>query len=143
MLSRLNLKKTRFQRGLLKRGVGLMLTASLLMVWNCANIGANIRNAEQYTRMNKITLGTMIAAQVADGITTDRGIKAGAIERNPILGDKPSTESIALFTVTAISFKWLLGHIMPPEYRNWFWGSATVLNTGAAIHNNQVYQDIK
>lgn len=124
-------------------GIVLMLCASALMAWNCADLQRKISNAEAYSRANKISVTTMTLAQIADGVTTDRGIKAGAKEMNALLGEKPSTDSIALFTLTAITFKWLLGHIMPAKWRNWFWGTATVIHAGAAINNNNVYQDME
>jgi len=138
------MKKNKFQKGLLVFGTALMLLSSAFFVVNCADLRANIRDAEEYTRANKITLGTMIVAQTADAYTTDKGIKAGASEVNPLLGsDKPSTGTIALFSVAAVGVKWLAGHLMSQKWRNWFWGGATVINTGATINNYGVWQDME
>ena len=132
--------KSKLQRRCGALGLLLLFSAAFT---GCASLRANYNNAEAYTRMNKITLGTMITAQLADAITTDLGIKAGAIERNPLLGRRPDTQKIFIFSAVGIALKWYGGHLLPAKWRNWIWGTATVINTGAAINNYNVYQEQK
>ena len=133
-------QKSKFRRSLLVYGLLLVFGAGVI---GCAGFRKAYKSADAYTPINKVTLTTMGIAQALDGITTTRGINAGAVEMNPILGENPSAGSIAIFTGVAIGVKWIAGHFLPAKWRNWFWGGATVISTGAAIHNNNVYQDIK
>ena len=136
----MKIPKGKFRKSLLVYGLILVFGAAVI---GCAGFRKSFKSADAYTPINKVTLATMGLAQIADGITTTRGIEAGAVELNPVLGENPPAGSIAIFTVAGIAVKWVAGHLMPAKWRNWFWGGATVLNTGAAIHNNNIYQDIK
>ena len=136
----MKLPKGTFRKSLLVYGLILLFGAAVI---GCVGFSKSFKSADAYTPINRITLTTMGLAQIADGITTNRGIGAGAVEMNPLLGETPSAGTIAIASVVGIGIKWIAGHLMPAKWRNWFWGGATVLNTGAAIHNNNIYQDIK
>ncbi len=101
-----------------------------------------IKHAEPLTRANKITLGLMVAADLADLITTQKGLNAGAIELNPMVGENPSIGSLILLKVTSLGIKWGIGHLWP-KLRNWLWGGSAVVSGAAAINNYGVWQEME
>ena len=139
------MKKNKFRRGLLTFGTALVLLSSGLFIVNCASLQTKFREVNKYTTANKATLATTAVASVLDGITTDRNIKAGALESGvaaqAIIGEKPSTESIILFIGSTIAVKWIIGHFMSPKARNAWWGVTVVPPAMAAYSNNKWYEE--
>ena len=129
-----------FVVALLIYGLTLTLSAAALMVVNCANIRENIRDAQEYTRANKIALGTMVLFEITDAYTTATGIDAGAKELHPAIVGKPDTGTILILSAVRAAGKWFFGHLMPPNWRNWFWGGAAVASTGFTINNYKVWK---
>jgi hypothetical protein len=66
-----------------------------------------------YSPSERQRFSIFIASQLADGYTTDRNIKAGAVELNPLLSDRPDTEEIIIFKAAVVGGIYLLGEIFP------------------------------
>jgi hypothetical protein len=86
------------------------------------------------TGREKLLFGTMMAAQLADYETTRHCISAGGRELNPLLGDRPDDEAIALFKIASVGVIYSLGEILP-EHREWIYGLGAILGGGAAGYN--------
>lgn len=76
----------------------------------CQGCGGPMTPREQWL------FGGMIASQAADGWTTDTYISMGGTELNPMLGNRPDTEAIALLKIGTVLTLWGLGEVWP-EHR--------------------------
>jgi hypothetical protein len=92
-----------------------------------------------YTPSERQGFGIFLASQLADGYTTDRNIKAGAVELNPLLSEQPDTEEIVVFKAAVVGTIYLLGEIFP-EQREGLMFIGTVSGFGAAGWNEINYQ---
>ena len=99
----------------------------------CAGCGPPMTRREKYLGL------AMIAAQAADGWTTDRYIGIGGTELNPLLSERPDTESIALLKIGTVLTLWGLGEVWP-EHRETFFAVGTVAGGAAALGNTHLYQ---
>lgn len=80
---------TKFKRGLLFWGIGLIIGAVLLMFLGCTGFRERIENAKPYTKTDTASL---IAMGITDGLdlyTTKKGFDAGAKELNFWTGENP------------------------------------------------------
>lgn len=77
-------------------------------------------------------------AILADTVTTYVGLKQdGMRERNPLLGDHPSSGKQALFAALKLGVNWaVLTHADKPTRNAWFWGVCII--EGAATTNNLI-----
>lgn len=91
------------------------------------------------TRREQILFTGMVLAQAADYETTRRYIAAGGTETNPLTGDRPSRDTIALFKIGFVGVLYGLGEIWP-EHREGFYSLGIVSGGGAAIWNNNLYE---
>ncbi len=94
------------------------------------------------TRTEQVLFGGMIAAQAADGWATDRYIGIGGTELNPMLGEKPDTEAIALLKVGTVLTLWGLGEIWPDQ-RTAFYSVGAVSGLTAYVYNDKLYEKYK
>ena len=74
--------------------------------------------------------GGLIAAQTADGWTTDRYVSMGGTELNPMLGERPDTEAIAFLKIGTVLTLWGLGELWP-EHREAFF-TVGIISGGVA-----------
>lgn len=93
-------------------------------------------------RREQWLFGGMIAAQAADGWTTDRYIGIGGTELNPMLGERPDTEAIALLKIGTVVTLWGLGEIWP-DHRESFFTLGIVSGGLAAGWNDRLYEKYK
>jgi hypothetical protein len=91
-----------------------------------------------YSPSERQKFGIFIASQLADGYTTDRNIKAGAVELNPLMSDRPDTEEIIIFKAAVVGGIYLLGELFP-EQREGFILIGTISGFGAAGWNELNY----
>ena len=126
--------KTKLQRGCLRWGLGLLIGCMVLILANCAGLQEAMKNAEPYTKTEKVLVGTTIVFGITDGVLTARGVEQGAIERHPLLGKNPSVESIALYTVTSLAITIGFSHLYK-NARAWLLGGYTAVRAGASWNN--------
>ena len=133
--------KTKLQRGCLRWGIMLLIGCMVLLLANCG-LRERVKQAEPYTKLNKGTLIGMGVADLADLVTTKKGLDAGAIELNPIVGENPEIGSLILLKVTSFGIKWVIGHLWH-EARDWLWGGSTIVTGAVAINNYNVWKKIE
>ncbi len=98
--------------------------------------------ARPMTRTEQVLFGGMIAAQAADGWATDRYIGIGGTELNPMLGERPDTEAIALLKVGTVLTLWGMGEVWP-DHREAFFTVGIVSGGMAAGYNDKLYEKYK
>jgi hypothetical protein len=108
----------------------------LLLILILSVSGCGLNGREQ------LAFGSMIAGQAADYCTTVRNLRAGASEQNPILGDRPSDDTVLLFRVAVVGAMIGLGELNP-EYREFWYWLGGISGGGAAIYNHIQYEEHK
>jgi len=95
-----------------------------------------------FTNWNKFWLGTAVAGQVADTLTTFDKLDDGYIEANPLFGTNPEKGVVIASKVVATSFViwmaefYLKDHPKQQEYRNWIYGTFGVIGGSFALWNS-------
>ncbi len=125
-------------RDLTEENTWALLVSILIFIILYASGGCN----RPMTRTEQVLFGGMIAAQAADGWTTDRYIGIGGTELNPMLGERPDTEAIALLKVGTVLTLWGLGEIWP-DHREAFFTVGIVSGGVAAGYNDKLYEKYK
>ncbi len=97
---------------------------------------------EPMTRRQQLLFGGMVAAQAADGWTTNSYIRIGGTELNPLIGERPDTESIALLKIGTVLTLWGLGEVWP-EHREGLFTVGIVSGVVAAGWNDRLYEKYK
>lgn len=108
----------------------------LSMLALCAGCQPPMTSSEQWL------FAGMIAAQAADGWTTDRYISIGGTELNPMLGEKPDTEAIAILKIGTVLTLWGLGELWP-DHRKAIFTVGIASGFIAAGHNDKLYEKYK
>ena len=108
----------------------------ILVLALCAGCGPPMTKREQ------LLFGGMIAAQAADGWTTDTYIGMGGTELNPMLGERPDTEAIALLKVGTVLTLWGMGEVWP-EHREAFFTLGIISGGVAAGWNTYLIEKHK
>lgn len=96
--------------------------------------GCGLNSGEQ------LAFGGMIAGQAADYCTTVRNLGAGALEQNPVLGNRPNDGTVLLFKVAVVGALVGLGEMDPEHRKFWYWLGA-ISGGGAAIYNHTQYEE--
>jgi len=100
------------------------------------------KETSNFTNWNKFWLGTAIAGQVADTITTFDKLDEGYIEANPLFGKEPEKGVVIASKVAATVFVILIGEYYfkddprQQEYRNWLYGTFGVIGGSFALWNS-------
>ena len=101
----------------------------ILLLALCGGCGPAMTTREQ------ILFGGMIAAQTADYETTRRYVSAGGTEGNPLMGDRPDADTIALFKAGFVGLLWCLGEVWPEHRKALYW--VGIISGGAAAGWNE------
>jgi hypothetical protein len=94
-----------------------------------------------WTGWNKVFLVAGMAGQIYDVVSTVDTVDGDTcIEKNVIVGEDPSTQSLIVIKVVGISALYaLVEYGVPTEYvqtvRNWLYGTLAIMGFGAGIHN--------
>lgn len=76
------------------------------------------------------------AAIVGDGVTTVRALRRpGTVERNPLLGPRPSVLRVCVATAAALALNSLVPLWLPPWARGVGWVGVTVVEGHFTLHN--------
>ena len=100
------------------------------------------KETSNFTNWNKFWLGTAIAGQVADTITTFDKLDEGYVEANPLFGKEPEKGVVIASKVAATVFViWIAEYYFKDgarqqEYRNWLYGTFGVIGGSFAIWNS-------
>lgn len=107
-------------------------------VWVCIALLAAVLMLHTCSARADNRLAISSALILADTLTTYQGLKQDNVrERNPLLGDHPSTGKQALFAALKLSVNWaVLTHADKPTRNAWFWGVCII--EGAATTNNLI-----
>ena len=130
---------SKFRRGLLLWGLGLIIGAVLLMFLSCTGFHERIKNAKPYTKTDTATLIGMGITDVLDLYTTVKALDVGAREINPLVGENPEIGTLIALKITGFLFKLGIGHIWD-GIRKWLWPGSTIVTGAAVINNYQVCQ---
>lgn len=60
-----------------------------------------------------------------DWAQTRQALHQGWLERNPILGPRPSDDKLAAYNIAAIAGTWLIGAVLPHRMRTLWFGAVT------------------
>jgi len=91
------------------------------------------------TRRKQIGLACLMAAQAADGYTTNEYLRIGGTEANPLLDDRPSRDQVWLFKGLVTLTLYGLGEIFEDDWE-FFYGLGIAGGGVAAVHNNHLYE---
>lgn len=95
-----------------------------------------------YTTRDKLALGVMIGANIADYSTTIRYVDIGGTEANLMLDDRPSHGNVLTFKAISTCVAVLVGELWPKQREEIFW-TTTVISGGAAVWNDRLYEKHK
>lgn len=126
-----NKRKSKLQRRCLFIGMCLMIAAACLQAVNCAMI----REAQPWSRQDKIAAGFMVAGRTADMISTRYALDHGCRETSPLLSDHPDNRELITFAVGTTLLVLLLAHILPPDVRRGILYGIGGVSGGAAVKN--------
>lgn len=113
-----------------------ILWSTLYLMVAVAGCGPPMSRGEQ------IAFGAMIGGQIADYESTRKYISIGGTEANPLLGERPDNDSIALLKIGTVLTLWGLGEIWP-EHRVPIYSLGAVSGFGAYAWNDRLYEKYK
>ena len=105
----------------------LILVLLIFSLVGCAN-------HVPYTKRQKVSLAFNILANAADVITTETALNKGAVEMNPIFGEKPEIGWLISGKLLVIGFAYMCGEFYP-EYREWWHYGYGAIGGSCAVHN--------
>ena len=104
----------------------ISLTIMLIMLTGCAHH----KDRKPWDKWDKILAGGLVAGAVADIATTDRNIRNGYDEQNPVCGDGKPSSTIPL-NIAGLIVVYYIADYLPPTERKWLLGVSNVLRWGA------------
>ncbi len=89
-----------------------------------------------YTKADIGPIAIMTGGTIADAIATDKDVRGGAEERNPVYGPDPSGETLAVVAAVKVAVILVAGTFIPEKWhklRRWIFGAVGVVSAGAAV----------
>ena len=112
----------------------LSILVGVLLLTSCAHV-----KDKSWDTTDKVLLVTSTLAVSADTYTTTRMLtNPNNYEMNPIMGKHPSDGRVIATMAVGHALVLLIAHYFP-EYRKFLLGSKTMINTGLALQNRELY----
>lgn len=114
-----------------------------IMAWIlCPVFFVSAAGCASWSRSDRLAAGFFVAGHAADAITTERHQDRPDLfrEMNPILGDHPSEQEIAVFFVVTAGLTFLLAHLFPKIRKPLLLGYGAT-GFAWAIHNDKMMDD--
>ena len=117
-----------------------MKRLTLLLITCVLLIGCG--HSRPWTKKEITLAGISIGAAAADYYTTRRNLSENPnnYEINPILGPRPEGTELVCYFVTSQLLTIIVADYFDSQ-RSYILTGKTAINTGCAIHNNEVYHD--
>lgn len=106
-----------------------------------AQIAYTAQSDDSWTGWNKFWFGAAVGGQLADIVSTDRGLDRGCKEANPLFGSDPSTGTIVAVKLGVLALSYAtIEYWMPVESRqstrNWVYGALGLTGFAAGVWNS-------
>ena len=106
-----------------------------------AQIAYTAQSDDSWTGWNKFWFGAAVGGQLADIVSTDRGLDRGCKEMNPLFGSDPSTGTIVAAKLGVLGLAYVTTEYwMPVESRqstrNWVYGALGLTGFAAGAWNS-------
>ncbi len=108
-----------------------------------AQIEYTAQSDDSWTGWNKFWFAAAVGGQIADTVSTDRGLDRGCKEMNPLFGEDPSTGVIVAAKLGVLALAFATTEYWVPEEsrqsaRNWVYSALGVTGFAAAAWNSSL-----
>lgn len=95
-----------------------------------------------YDTTEKVLLGTLVATNATDALTTMEALDRGAVELNPFLGSHPSNGKLIAVKIAGVTAMTIIANKMDHTFRKILLGTASLLFGGVSLHNMNVLNNM-
>ena len=108
---------------------------------HAAQIAYTAQSDDSWTGWNKFWFAAAVGGQLADTVSTDRGLDRGCKEMNPLFGEDPSTGVIVAAKLGVLALAYATTEYWVPaesrqSARNWVYSALGVTGFAAAAWNS-------